>query len=460
MIALYERVSTEEQAQSGFSLDAQKERLEAFCKSQGWSDFEHFTDDGYSGTNMDRPALQRLIRYAERKQIEAVVVYKLDRLSRKQREVLYLLEEVFDANGVAFRSTTEPFDTSSPLGRAMLGILAVFGQLERDTIIERTKFGLRQRARRGLWPSASVPFGYRMNSEGVLEAVSHEAELVRAVFDKFIKGESRMSIASWLSKRITNRYVDHYFILNMLRRKTYLGKIELSGEEFDGKHAPIIDELTFSAAQRELKSRLAGKGSRGTHLLSHLMTCGNCGASVHYFTQIQRRKSGKEYRYTRVQCEEKKKSPDNCQTHSFLAKEIESQVIDVIRSLNLEDMLAYQPDQPDHSQVIDDLEQSLQKNKEQQNRLLDAVQDGTLPHQMVKERLAELEREQQAILAQMDDSLQRMPSVDTDLLSQTLSMVNDVWDDMSSDEQKSAIRLLLKRVTVFPDKHVEVEWNV
>ena len=114
-IALYCRVSTDEQAQHGFSIDHQKERLAAFCESQGWKDYEHYVDDGYTGTNLNRPQLTRLIRHVRSGRVNMVVVYKIDRLSRKLRDALYLLEDVFEANGVAFRSATEPFDTSTPI---------------------------------------------------------------------------------------------------------------------------------------------------------------------------------------------------------------------------------------------------------------------------------------------------------------------------------------------------------
>ena len=134
-VGLYCRVSTEEQAASGFSIDHQQSRLKAYCESQGWAKYSLYTDDGYTGTNLNRPQMQRMMKDIETGKIDTVLVYKLDRLSRHQKDVLYLLEDLFEHYGVVFKSATEPFDTSTPLGRAMIGILAVFGQLERDTII-------------------------------------------------------------------------------------------------------------------------------------------------------------------------------------------------------------------------------------------------------------------------------------------------------------------------------------
>ena len=122
MIALYSRVSTQEQAANGHSIDEQKERLESYCKALGWSDFKHYTDAGHSGGTIYRPALQELIRDIQG--IEKVLVYKLDRLSRSQKDTLYLIEDVFLKNGVGFASVSENFDTGSPFGKAMIGMLA------------------------------------------------------------------------------------------------------------------------------------------------------------------------------------------------------------------------------------------------------------------------------------------------------------------------------------------------
>lgn len=162
--AIYVRVSTEEQAEQGYSIDVQKERLIAFCKSQGWEDYKLYIDDGYTGTNTNRPALKRLIRHIEAKKVHTVVVYKLDRLSRKQKDVLSLIEDVFEKNNVAFASSSEKFDTSTAFGKAMIGILAVFAQLERDMIIERTTSGRRQKISKGIWSGGefrSVTTGIR-----------------------------------------------------------------------------------------------------------------------------------------------------------------------------------------------------------------------------------------------------------------------------------------------------------
>lgn len=149
--ALYIRVSTDAQFEEGYSVDAQLKMLEAHCVSRGISRYEPYIDGGYTGSNLDRPQIQRLIADAKAKRIDCVIVYKLDRLSRSQKDTLYLIEDVFLPHNVDFVSIRETLDTSTPYGRAMIGILSAFAQLERENIRERTRMGMKERVRNGLW---------------------------------------------------------------------------------------------------------------------------------------------------------------------------------------------------------------------------------------------------------------------------------------------------------------------
>ena len=132
-VALYARVSTEQQIDN-YSIPLQRERLEAFCTSKGWTHTQEYIDAGYSGSNLNRPALQQLQKDIQNKKINMVIVYRLDRLSRSQRDTLYLIEEVFLPHEVEFISLSETIDTTTAFGRAAIGVLSVFAQLERETI--------------------------------------------------------------------------------------------------------------------------------------------------------------------------------------------------------------------------------------------------------------------------------------------------------------------------------------
>lgn len=456
-VALYERVSTDEQVTQGFSLDAQKDRLESFCRSQGWSDFEHYTDDGYTGKNLDRPALKRLIRAVQRKDVSHVIVVRLDRLSRRQRDVLYLLEDVFDSNGVAFRSATEPFDTGTPLGRAMLGILAIFAQLERDTIIERTKSGLKQRVRQGLWHGAAYPFGYRMNLDtGILEVVPEEAALVKQAYEKFLHGESRAQIQRWLEKRTTARDVNTLFVRRLFTRQTYTGRLVLNGEVFEGQHAPIIDLDTFNRVQVRLKNIVVPRGGQ-RHLLSGLMVCGVCGSGMHYWEVKQRKPSGKEYRYMRVICQ-RKRFDRSCNSKSILAREVEDATIDQILSTPLD--VDFDTEDSAPTAHVAQLEKRLDELDSERRRLVDAVRQGVLPLHIVKEDFDALERERKAIVTQLDDIPITDSRVGREQAIQLITQVREAWKDIDDEDRALMVRTVIQKVHVFPDKHVVVDLGI
>lgn len=197
----YLRVSTDNRAEHGFGLDAQRLRIEAYAQAMGWMINDWYVDNGYTGTTMDRPALQRLLVDCAAGQIERVIVYKLDRLSRKQRGILEIIEDHFEKNNVAFVSVTEQFDTSTPFGKAALGMLAVFAQLERDTIVERLRSGKKAKAAKGDRVVGDVPYGYRV-VDGRTVVDPETAPIVRLIIARRNAGESFNSIAQLLNRKM------------------------------------------------------------------------------------------------------------------------------------------------------------------------------------------------------------------------------------------------------------------
>lgn len=147
--ALYIRVSTDAQYEEGYSVEAQKLKLEQYCALHDIVNYEFYIDGGWSGSNIDRPEMKRMIEEIIARKIGAVIVYKLDRLSRSQKDTIILLEEVFNPNDCNFISLNENFDTTTPYGKAMIGILSVFAQLERENIKERTRMGMQERVKSG-----------------------------------------------------------------------------------------------------------------------------------------------------------------------------------------------------------------------------------------------------------------------------------------------------------------------
>ena len=176
----YVRVSTENQLEN-YSIDEQTSRMKAYCSAMNFNLIKIYTDGGYSGGNTDRPALKQMLYDLRSSQIDAVLVYKLDRLSRSQKDTLTLIEDCFLANGIDFISINENFDTSTPFGRAMIGILSVFAQLEKDQITERFTMGRIGRCKAGYFHGGgNPPYGYSYVN-GSLLINYDEAENVKKI---------------------------------------------------------------------------------------------------------------------------------------------------------------------------------------------------------------------------------------------------------------------------------------
>jgi len=206
-VAGYVRVSTEEQASEGLSLDNQKSRIKAYAESQGWQLCEIFREEGHSGKSINRPKLKRLIAEVKSGNYDVVLVYKVDRLTRKQKDLWFLLEDIFEAHQTGFKSVIEPFDTTSAQGKAFLGMLAVFAQLERDTISERTKDTLENKRSKGEWVGR-IPFGFRLIS-GRLERDPRQQKVIARIRKLARNGYSYRSIADQVG-------VSHVTVSNLL----------------------------------------------------------------------------------------------------------------------------------------------------------------------------------------------------------------------------------------------------
>jgi len=197
----YIRVSTEEQAKEGISLNNQEAKIRAYCDSQDWELVKIFRDEGFSGKDMKREGLKELLSFLEVDHVKVVVVYKTDRLTRKQRHLYQLLEDTFENRGVGFKSVTEPFDTTTAMGKGFLGMLGVFAQLEGDLISERTKDALRRKKELGELVG-SPPLGFEA-VEKELRKNDDELGIVEEVFKlrNDHRGKNKLSLRT-IAKRL------------------------------------------------------------------------------------------------------------------------------------------------------------------------------------------------------------------------------------------------------------------
>lgn len=256
--AIYTRVSTFDQA-NGYSLDMQDKLAVSYCQQNEIEIYGHYSDE-ITGAKMDRPALQRLIVGAEHHCFNCVIVHKLDRLSRSQKDILHLIEDIFLQNDIDFISLTENFDTRIPLGKAMVGMLAVFAQFERDQIRERMQLGKMGRAIQGkpmTWSKCSCPFGYDY-IDGQYQ-LNEYSRWVRYIFDHFLIGDTINTIANDMTDRkILNKHWYYTTVKWILENPVYIGMIRWRGELYEGLHTPIVSKEAFYETQ-EILSRVLRK---------------------------------------------------------------------------------------------------------------------------------------------------------------------------------------------------------
>lgn len=226
---VYARVSTEGQADDGYSIGEQESRCRKYIESQGWTYLQTYSDPGISGRTMNRPGLQALMADIKAGKVDAVVIYKLDRLSRKQRDTLTIIEDTLIANDVALVSLSETLDTSTPWGRAMIGILSSFNQMECETIRERTMMGKKAKAQTGGYVGGQPPTGYRVVG-GELEIDKKAAKLVREIYKmRYEDDMPYQTIADTLNDRGLRTNQGKKFGMSSIRsilsnRETYLGR--------------------------------------------------------------------------------------------------------------------------------------------------------------------------------------------------------------------------------------------
>jgi len=249
-VALYARVSTEDQAKEGFSLDAQRERLRAFCHAQNWTVAKEYVDDGHSGRDVKRPAYQAMM--AEREGWDKVLVIKMDRIHRNSRNFMEMMDDLREW-GKDFVSATESLDTSTAMGRFVMDIIQRIAQLESEQIGERVYMGMAQKHKQGKGLLGfRRPYGYEY-VDGKLVVNGRESAIVRRIFREYANGATLHAIAGALNAEGVpsqrNRQWSKSGLRYMLRNPVYVGKIRWDAQVRDDEHDAIVDLRTWDAAQ-------------------------------------------------------------------------------------------------------------------------------------------------------------------------------------------------------------------
>jgi site-specific DNA recombinase len=280
--AVYTRVSTAMQAEKNYSsCDAQRDRIENYIKSQ--DDLEllkEYRDPGFTASNVNRPALQEMMRDINSGLVDCVLTYKIDRLTRSSKD-FYNIIEVFDTKGVTYVSVTEHFNTASAAGRLLRNIMLTFAQFEREMTSERVRDKCQQNAMKGLWVGGITPLGYKRNKNGVLLPHPYSAKWIPLIFEKY----SETQCATETYEFVKNQNLKHdqlgripsiNSIRRLLKNPVYTGIIRWKDQKFPGQHKRLISDDLFNHVQTFKQKKRRKKRCYKNFFLKSLIECGEC----------------------------------------------------------------------------------------------------------------------------------------------------------------------------------------
>lgn len=477
VVDLYIRVSTTDQAEEGYSIGEQEARLRSYCEAYGYIINAVHIDPGFSGATLDRPGIKNVIKDVRSGKCKKVIIWKLDRLSRSQKDTLILLEDVFLANGCNFVSLTENFDTSTPLGRCIVGILSSFAQMERDNLRIRTAMGRIARIKQGHFHGSHAPVGYKfIAGSNDLIVDQYGAKLVREVFQRFLSGQSIKSISEYMIETYGDNLYDwgrNTAIRRILSNPVYMGKVTHGEEIFQGMHESLISETDWylAAAMLEHNKNLDKRtyafkadGRTADNLLTGLLYCGDCGARM-YARKVSGSSPTVKKKYI---CHSVARTSaamiksDHCtnRLHPYTVEEMDAIVIGEIIKLALdqsyfEEMVAdLKEEDPD---VIAGYEERLEEVERQIDRLLNLFQTGIIELSEIQGRISDLKEEKEKIQAEMERQA-ASTTMPLDIAWKNITSLASVIESGNSEEIHKIIHSLVDKIVVL-NHDVTIYWS-
>ena len=478
-IVFYTRISTDEDKQK-FSLDAQRDQLRAFCDSHYGPDWSlaRLYRDMDSGSHLNRIALQQMLADAHKQAFDLVLVVRFDRMSRKLRELSYLVDDLSNL-GIAVKSINEPFDTSMPAGKMAFHMSGALAEMEHALIKERTRAGMLKKAQSGSWPGGAVPFGYKNGQEYGLQVSEDEAAIVRRIFELYVEGKEGSSAicdilnAAGYRKRNGKKF-DRKAVLFILRNPFYLGQFRWQKQIFDGEHDSIVSVEIFTKANEILEKRSAD--SPGTwlhnqdeHLLSGIIRCSRCNTKM---VGVSCRKNGSKILYYACR---KRIDTKECDQDYVRADWLEAKILDEVQAIfRNEELLAeiwkkakakLAEESPNIEAELQHLASNQRTAQAKLDRYFAAFETGALEPSVCNERvqglhdqIEQMETQQEALEAAREAL--DIPAIKQDFIDQILTNLHAVVDAVPGAQKKHLLHLLVKKVLVRDRRSAEIWYRL
>ncbi|MBU2541755.1 MAG: recombinase family protein [Candidatus Omnitrophica bacterium] len=474
--ALYIRVSTPRQASvEDGSLDAQESKLKAYVnyentsKQDKWKISGTYREEGRSAKDLKRPQFQRMMQDINDGKINTIVVWKIDRLTRSLKDFSNLWE-TFKDQGIQLISLNEKFDTSTAIGRAMLTIILVFAQLEREQTGERTSATMQYRAEQGLWNGGRI-LGYDLDKEkkGVLKINKEQSKLINKAFELCMQkgsagqtqqilnelGHRMPTYESRRGKKHGNTLFTKQAVIRLLTNSAYIGKISWAGKLYKGIQKPIIDAKTFDKVQTILgKNRKTRTNERApkqhVYILQGILKCGKCGSML--TPKSGKNGSGQPYHY--YQCTQNSHiGKQACKAKYVPAKSIEDFVLERVRELSTKqeeiDAMIERASKAGNKQITQ-LEENkkrllakLQEVKGRLGKIVDAIEAGQA-FRTFSERVKTLEEERESLEKKIEETSFEIEKASQEILSaetmkQNFQQLRDVIDKANPQQLKDLL---------------------
>lgn len=475
-VAIYVRVSTTSQVEEGYSIDEQKAKLSSYCDIKDWKVYKVYTDGGFSGSNTDRPALESLIKDAKKRKFDTVLVYKLDRLSRSQKDTLYLIEDVFIKNGIEFLSLQENFDTSTPFGKAMIGLLSVFAQLEREQIKERMQLGKIGRAKAGksmMWTKTSYGYDYHKET-GTVTINPAQSLAIKFIFESYLSGRSITKLRDDLNEKFPKEKPWNYRAVRViLDNPVYCGYNQYLGKLYKGNHEPIITKETYDKTQEELKIRqrtalenFNPRPFQAKYMLSGIAQCGYCGAPLKIMMGMYRKDGTRLVKYECHQRHPRKtvgattyNDNKKCDSGFYLKDDLEAFVLQEVNKLQHDKDYLDEIFSDNRKESID--RESYQKQIRELSKKLSRLNDLYIDDRITLEELQSKSSEFLSMRALLEKELEDDPSIKQEETKNTIKQELSKGDiyKMDYESQKAVVRALVKKVQVTADSIV-IKWRI
>ncbi|MCL2095562.1 MAG: recombinase family protein [Oscillospiraceae bacterium] len=470
---IYVRVSTEEQAQEGYSIRGQTEKLKSYSLLKDWIIHGIYSDEGISGKNIvERPAINRLIQDIKSGKVNNVLVFKVDRLTRSTKNLIELVE-LFDKYNCTFNSLTESIDTETPSGRMFLKIIGIFAEFERENLVSRLKLGFERKAKEGYsLASFGASFGYDLKKGEKIQTINQsEAKIVREIFDLYVNQNISMTK---ITEMLNNRKIkpkrkgekwSGTSVRNILLNPNYIGKIRYSTQdkdryfETDGHHEPIIENKVFELAQEKLiknNARYNKKAPDENNYFCGFLYCEKCGSTytTHHSSQIL--KNGEKKEYTSYKCNGIKYK--DCVTPQIIREKMNFLFEDYIKNTNINDFdnLKLNADNNNHDLLnyIAECENKLKSYEKKKKRLMERFIAEEIEFdnykqliEMIDSQYADLENEFIKVKSEINAETNPVISREDIILN-----LKENWQYLDSKERMIFLQRFVKKIVINGEK--------